>query len=227
MIATKSIGTMSDEKLSVLWATVQGEVRRRVHVDAPDPFIVIKGQESAKRAVIVAAVQNHSILFVGPHGVGKTMLRAAAERVGVVIHEVIPCPCGYFTDPCAPCKCNARMIDRHFKKHIATLWRACDIILQVPPVPSREMLSTRNGTSLADVQEQVSRGRAHKIPVKETADDCSLRLLKQAMTELSLGERVDTIWSIAGSIAALAGSTVLRSDHVCEAIMYQPRPQGV
>lgn len=227
MIATKNLETLSEERLSVLWATVQGEVRRRVHVNAPDPFVIIKGQESAKRAIIVAAVQKHSILFWGPHGCGKTMLRAAAERLGVVTHEALPCPCGYFTDPNAPCKCTAGRIQQYFKHHQAELRRTCNIVLEVCPAPSREMLSPRNGTSLADVMEQLNRCQGAKIPGKETADECSLRLMKQAMTELSLNERVDIIWSIAGSIAALAGSPVLRSDHVCEAIMYQPRPQGI
>jgi len=78
-----------------------------------------------------------------------------------------------------------------------------------------------------DVTEQLNRCQGVKIPGKETADEFSLRLLKQAMTELGLNERIDTIWSIAGSIAALAGSPHIRAEHITEAVMYQPRPNGV
>jgi magnesium chelatase family protein len=49
--------------------------------DAPVLLEDIKGQESAKRALIIAAAGKHNILLVGPPGTGKTLLARALPGI--------------------------------------------------------------------------------------------------------------------------------------------------
>ncbi len=99
--------TLTDTKLAALHRQAINEIARRSKAAANghDAASIIRGNEMAKRALVVAAAGNHSILFVGPPNCGKTMLRAVALELGLgTTFEIWPCPCGYRNDPRRACE---------------------------------------------------------------------------------------------------------------------------
>jgi magnesium chelatase family protein len=152
-----------------------------------------------------------------------------------------PCPCGYLTDPVRACECQAYAVQRYLAKISGPLLDRIDLHIDVPALRYRELSSRESGESSAAIRERVRRAREIQerrfrrrglfsnagMQSREIREFCRLdegsqELLKMALTKLGLSARAyDRIQKVARTIADLAGSEVVRPEHVSEAIQYR------
>lgn len=210
---------MTELQLASHYAAVRDEIWRREQALQYDPAVIIKGQETAKRAALIAALGNHSLLFFGSPGTGKTMLRALTKELGrTVTFEAHPCPCGYRNDPRRACTCSVEDVERHLRGLPVT-----DMFIEVPPLPAKELDSALPGTTLAMLREKM----ANVLPAAAKPALCEhgRQLLVAAVGDqgLSARDRKNVI-AIAVTIARLDRSPTIQLCHVAEAINYRPYP---
>ncbi len=135
-----------------------------------------------------------------------------------------------------------REIQNYLGRISGPLLDRIDLHIEVPPVKFREITSERTGEDSAQIRERVIAARekqqkrfADKPKITCNArmgtrelkafcelDEQTLELLKFAMGDLRLSARAyDRILKVARTIADLAGSERITSDHVSEAIQYR------
>lgn len=205
---------LSDAELQRCYRNAVDELARRCPLTAIDAT-AIKGQETCKRALAVAIAGGHSILFFGPHGCGKSMLRSVGRSLGLTeSFEDTQCPCGNTNNPKAECHCPRDDIAAHQSQ-----FPEADIICEVPPVPMRELQDYRGGTSSAQIKESADIDRDQR-PTKLDSD--AETLLRSAAIEMDMSpRRVSIAVEVGGTIAAMDKSPIIRSVHIMEAINYR------
>ncbi len=208
--------TLTENKLVTLHRQASNEIARRAKaaINGHDAASIICGNEMAKRALLVAAAGNHSILFIGPPNCGKTMLRAVGVELGLgSTFEARPCPCGYHGSPRRACDCSCSKIER-----CRAAWPVADITIEVAEPPQRE-LNGRPGTGLAEMKGQIASMSSH---TDLTLDQDSANLLKAACVEYAIDpDARNRIIAIARTIANLDRSERIEPRHTCEAINYR------
>jgi magnesium chelatase family protein len=153
----------------------------------------------------------------------------------------VRCPCGYLGDSRHACKCSPPQIERYMGRISGPLLDRIDLHIEVPAVPFQELSANADGTSSAQMREQVNRARAiqrqrfgaesHKLNAQMSSrqmrkhcilDNAGREMLKQAMEELGLSARAhDRILRVARTIADLEGIPNIQQAHVVEAISYR------
>ena len=137
-------------------------------------------------------------------------------------------------------RCSPREIQNYLNRVSGPLLDRIDIHVEVPAVKFREIASERTGETSAQIRERVVAAR-HRQRFKGKArvtcnarmgtrelkaycalDEATMELLKMAMAELKLSARAyDRILKVARTIADLAGSEPITSEHISEAIQYR------
>jgi magnesium chelatase family protein len=135
-----------------------------------------------------------------------------------------------------------REIQNYLGRISGPLLDRIDLHIEVPPVKFREITAERTGEDSAKIRERVIEARARQqkrfadkpkitcnarmgsreLKAYCEVDEATLELLKFAMGDLRLSARAyDRILKVARTIADLAGSDRITSDHVSEAIQYR------
>lgn len=160
----------------------------------------------------------------------------------MLVAAMNPCPCGYYGDSKHNCRCTPLQIQNYRNKISGPLLDRIDIHIEVPSVRYQELASMGAGEPSAAIRERVKTARViqHErfkglrkvhcnaaMRTKELHKHCQLKpdaqtQLKMAITELNFSARAyDRILKVARTIADLAASAEIRSEHVAEAIQYR------
>jgi len=160
----------------------------------------------------------------------------------MLVASMNPCPCGYYNHPDKECTCRPGDVKRYLGKISGPLLDRIDLHVEVIPVPFKDLALQEPGEPSAVIRERVIKAR--EIQLKRYADSpkihcnaqmtsskirtyCVLdaegaQMLKNAMEKLGLSARAyDRILKVSRTIADLAGSENILSEHVAEAINYR------
>lgn len=160
----------------------------------------------------------------------------------MLVASMNPCPCGYYNHPEKKCVCGSAIVQRYLSKISGPLLDRIDIHVEVVPVSFDEMTANRKNESSAEIRERVVRARevqAERFRDNETIycnammpsnmvkevcaiNDAGKSLLRNAMERLGLSARAyDRILKVSRTVADLAGSSDIRTEHLAEAIQYR------
>ncbi len=159
----------------------------------------------------------------------------------MLVAAMNPCPCGYYNHPEKECVCAPGVVQKYLNKVSGPLLDRIDIHIEVTPVPFSELSAERPSERSADMRERVITARRvqqeryagkkihcnAQMGSKELREICRIdaagkALLEKAMERLGLSARAyDRILKVARTIADMAGSPDIRTEHLAEAIQYR------
>jgi magnesium chelatase family protein len=160
----------------------------------------------------------------------------------MLIASMNPCPCGYFNHPDKQCTCPPGAVQKYLNKISGPLLDRIDLHVEVTPVAFSELSSTQAFEKSDQIRERVINAR--EIQVERYKDyegvhanaqmsskmhkefcvinTASQHLIKIAMEKLNLSARAyDRILKVSRTIADLAASDNIKSEHLAEAIQYR------
>ena len=158
-----------------------------------------------------------------------------------LIGAMNPCPCGYLGSPNGTsqrtCRCTPDQVARYQAKLSGPLIDRIDLHVEVPALPSADLLQALPGESTSNIRERCTAARAramarqgksnHALQGKEiddflVLDDAAAKFLNVAAARLGWSARsTHRALKVARTIADLAGARMTQVTHVAEAMQYR------
>ncbi len=161
----------------------------------------------------------------------------------MLIASMNPCPCGYYNHPTKECVCGAGQVKRYLNKISGPLLDRIDLHVEVTPVSFDELTDHSVELEKSDsIRERVINARniqkeryadskqVHSnalLPSNRVKEVCEINqagqmLLKTAIKKLKLSARAyDRILKVSRTIADLADSKEIKTEHLAEAIQFR------
>lgn len=156
-----------------------------------------------------------------------------------------PCPCGYLNDSVKQCICAPSQLLRYRKKVSGPLLDRIDLHVDVPRVKIDKLTDEQVAEPSSAIRERVEQARVRQwtrlkdrgirtnaeMLGKDLKEYCQLNeetlaLIKTAIAQLHLSARAyHRILKISRTIADLAGSDAITSQHLAEALQFRPKEQ--
>ena len=163
----------------------------------------------------------------------------------MLVAAMNPCPCGFYGHPSKPCRCSETMVNSYLGRISGPLLDRIDLHLEIPPVDFAQLNSSRTGETSAQIRDRVNAAREiqnvrfrdlpvscnARIPAGHLQEFCRLTesaesLLKNAFHRLGMSARAyDRILKVSRTIADLAHSRDIESEHIAEALQYRTLDQ--
>jgi magnesium chelatase family protein len=135
------------------------------------------------------------------------------------------CPCGARGDPGAQCSCSSQRIARYRDRLSRALLDRFDIVVTVPR-PRASELQAPPGEGSEPVRERVVGARLRLSESPPSRTPAADALLTRAVERLRLSGRGRAkVAAVARTIAALAGTGAVESEHIAEALAYRAPPE--
>lgn len=172
----------------------------------------------------------------------RAVMSASFPSRFMLVAAMNPCPCGYYGDERHECDCTSPRISRYRSRVSGPLLDRIDIHIEVPALSVEEITANKNcGQSSAQMRKEVlaahqfqleryknenfnfnSQLKGKKLKKYCKVDEEGMNLLKYSLENLGLSARAyDRILRMARTIADIAGSQSIKSDHIAEAIQYR------
>lgn len=174
--------------------------------------------------------------------VSRASMSCTFPALMMLVASMNPCPCGYLTDPARECRCHPGEIQRYHARISGPLLDRIDIHCEVPALKYQELTRGEAGESSAVVRERVIAARERQLARftgrrgvysnaqmgNKDIDACCplsndvLKLLERAMEVQGFSARAyHRILKVARTIADLAASEAITTEHISEAIHYR------